>query len=212
MKQHLIQKATAIQSQATLPEQSFWVSASAGTGKTTILVRRLVRLLLDGVKPSQILCLTYTKVAANEMTERLLKTLKSFILLSEEALITELFQYVDCPHDYLKRARTLFVEVLDELHTVKIQTIHAFCQTVLKKFSAEAELDPNFSMLDETQERFFIQRSYDQLLARAYSPQTQADSQLREAFEHISGEMSAFAFETYKRAILSERRHFTRLV
>ena len=63
--------ATDAQRRATTPDHSAWVEANAGTGKTKVLTDRVTRLLLDGVKPERILCLTFTKAAAAEMRNRL---------------------------------------------------------------------------------------------------------------------------------------------
>ena len=70
--------ATIRQNQAAEPEHSTWLSANAGSGKTRVLTARVARLLLDKVRPQNILCLTYTKAAASEMQNRLFKRLGGF--------------------------------------------------------------------------------------------------------------------------------------
>ena len=61
-------EATRTQVQAADPRLSTWLSANAGSGKTRVLTDRVARLLLNDVPPDHILCLTYTKAAATEMT------------------------------------------------------------------------------------------------------------------------------------------------
>jgi ATP-dependent helicase/nuclease subunit A len=63
----LLHEADANQARASDPNASAWVSANAGTGKTAVLVKRVLRLLLAGSRPEAILCLTYTKTAAAEI-------------------------------------------------------------------------------------------------------------------------------------------------
>ena len=71
---------------AVQPDASAWVGANAGAGKTYILVSRLVRLMLSGVAPEKLLCLTYTRSAAAEMQERLFDLLGAWALLDDDAL------------------------------------------------------------------------------------------------------------------------------
>src|ERR1700677_3719184 len=68
------------------PAHSVWVSASAGTGKTKVLTDRVIRLLLAGIPPSKILCLTFTNAAATEMLQRINRELKSFTAISHKDL------------------------------------------------------------------------------------------------------------------------------
>jgi ATP-dependent helicase/nuclease subunit A len=77
---------TSPQAEASDPRVSAWVSANAGSGKTTVLVRRVIRLLLEGVPPGRILCLTYTKAAAAHMANKVLKELSAWVRLDDAAL------------------------------------------------------------------------------------------------------------------------------
>ncbi|MBN1783863.1 MAG: UvrD-helicase domain-containing protein, partial [Alphaproteobacteria bacterium] len=210
MKQDLIVKATETQQQATHPHQSFWVSASAGTGKTKVLVDRVIRLLLEGALPSQILCLTFTKTAAGEMIERVLGTLKSFIHLGDNELIEKLKSFAITPTaEKQNKARTLFASVLDNIHTLKIQTIHAFCQSVLQKFPIEADLSPSFAMMDDATRQFYIQQAYDRMLKEAFA--VNGNQELRRAFEYTAEKMTAFSFEKQKENILGQFQNFSAL-
>ena len=128
------------QSLASDPDASAWVSANAGTGKTAVLVRRVLRLLLAGVKPERILCLTYTKNAAAEMENRLLKELANWATDSTEGLrkrIEALTGAASKP-DLIDRARRLFARTLEAKGGLKIYTIHGFCERILQRFPLEA--------------------------------------------------------------------------
>jgi ATP-dependent helicase/nuclease subunit A len=81
---------TPQQKEAANPVYSVWVTANAGSGKTHVLVERVVRLLLAGAEPASILCITYTKAAAAEMSARLFAKLGAWTALSDEDLIHEL--------------------------------------------------------------------------------------------------------------------------
>ena len=76
----------ATQARASDPAASAFVSANAGSGKTHVLVQRVIRLLLDGVAPEKILCITFTKAAAANMAERVFTTLGHWVTLDDDAL------------------------------------------------------------------------------------------------------------------------------
>ena len=133
------------------PGASAWVSASAGTGKTYILTERVLRLLLAGAAPERILCLTFTKAAAAEMANRLHARLAEWIALDDDALAREIVALVpDQPRrGDLDHARRLFARALETPGGLKIQTIHAFCEAVLRRFPIEAGLPPHFDVADD---------------------------------------------------------------
>src|SRR3990167_4154205 len=112
---------------ATDPDSSAWVSANAGAGKTYLLTDRVTRLLNAGTSPSRILCLTYTKAAAAEMSKRLFERLGEWALLSDDKLAAALVSIgAGAPDaDALRRARTLFASALETPGGLKIQTIHS---------------------------------------------------------------------------------------
>ena len=144
-------RADAAQRSAADPKTSAWVSASAGTGKTTVLVDRVLRLLLEGVAPQRILCITFTKAAAAEMANRVDRELADWAVQDDTALAKTLTDLAGAPPDakHLDRARTLFARVLEVPGGLQIYTIHAFCQTVLKRFPIEAGIAPHFTVIDE---------------------------------------------------------------
>lgn len=144
------------QKAASDPHSLVWLSASAGTGKTQVLVARVLRLLLrPHADPAAILCLTFTKAGAAEMANRLSERLAYWVRLDEPALRKELFALGEDPNDaaLLTRARSLFARVLDARGGgLRIQTIHAFAQSLLGSFPLEAELAPGFRALEAREE------------------------------------------------------------
>ena len=140
------------------PEASVWVSANAGSGKTTILTKRVVRLLLAGVDPAKILCLTYTKAAAAEMQNRVFALLGGWAGLDDAALGREIeaLEGKAPPRGRLEAARRLFAQALETPGGLKIQTIHAFCERLLHLFPFEANVPARFRMLDDAEQAVII--------------------------------------------------------
>lgn len=144
--------ATERQVQSADPEATTWVSANAGSGKTRVLTDRVARLLLRGVEPQRILCLTYTKAAASEMQNRLFARLGSWAMKSDETLRKELADLGEAPATSpaaLAKARRLFARALETPGGLRIQTIHSFCATLLRRFPLEAGVSPGFAELDD---------------------------------------------------------------
>ncbi|KJV81932.1 RPE1 domain protein [Rickettsia hoogstraalii str. RCCE3] len=141
-----------LQQQASDPNYSVWVSASAGTGKTKILTDRFLRLLITGVEPSNILCLTFTNAASIEMQARINSKLKHLSLCDAEKLENELFLMSGnkpLPQE-IENAKTLYDKILNSNEPLNIYTIHAFCQKILNTFPLEAGITPEFKILEET--------------------------------------------------------------
>ncbi|MEO1107361.1 MAG: double-strand break repair helicase AddA [Pseudomonadota bacterium] len=144
--------ATERQVQAARPDASTWLAANAGSGKTRVLTDRVARLLLDGVQPQHILCLTYTKAAASEMQNRLFKRLGEWAMLDNHRLEGELVDLgvtgaID--PDRLAQARTLFARAIETPGGLKIQTIHSFCASLLRRFPLEAGVSPQFAEMED---------------------------------------------------------------
>jgi ATP-dependent helicase/nuclease subunit A len=142
------------QSIAANPAISIWASANAGAGKTKVLIDRIARLLLNGAQPGRVLAVTYTKAAAAEMQTRLYGKLGDWTIASDHELRAELLA-LDPDLDLnkpgtLARARALFAAALETPGGLKIQTIHAFCQTILQRFPLEAGVPPGFQILDDS--------------------------------------------------------------
>ncbi|MBP6985954.1 MAG: double-strand break repair helicase AddA [Alphaproteobacteria bacterium] len=155
-----------LQRLAADPQACVWVAASAGTGKTKVLTDRVLNLLLQGAEPQRILCLTFTRAAAGEMQNRLHQRLSEWVTLSPTDLKEKLTVFLgDVPSsEQILRARTLFPLVLDSPGGMKIQTIHGFCQSILKRFPLEASLTPHFQVLDENLSDHLLQNVQNDLL------------------------------------------------
>ncbi|HEV7383738.1 MAG TPA: UvrD-helicase domain-containing protein, partial [Phenylobacterium sp.] len=134
------------------PQISAFVTANAGSGKTKTLIDRVARLLLAGVDPEKVLCVTYTKAAAAEMQRRLFGRLGDWSVMKDEELIKRLTE-LEGPRDFdgqrLSEARALFARALETPGGLKIQTIHAFCEKLLRRFPLEAGVSPGFRVMDD---------------------------------------------------------------
>lgn len=141
------------QRRAADPKLNAFVTANAGSGKTKTLIDRVARLLLRDVKPASILCVTYTKAAAAEMQRRLFDVLGGWSVMPDDELKAKLFDLEgdDAPRDELglSNARTLFAKALETPGGLKIQTIHAFCEKLLRRFPVEAGVSPGFKVMDD---------------------------------------------------------------
>ncbi|WP_172297812.1 double-strand break repair helicase AddA [Pseudoruegeria sp. HB172150] len=144
--------ATISQNRAAEPGNSTWLSANAGSGKTRVLTDRVARLLLDKVPPQNILCLTYTKAAASEMQNRLFRRLGDWAMKPDGALAEELQRMgeteVFAP-ERLAEARRLFARAIETPGGLRIQTIHSFCSSLLRRFPLEARVSPAFVEMDD---------------------------------------------------------------
>lgn len=140
---------------AATPDLSTWLSANAGSGKTRVLTDRVARLLLNKVEPQHILCLTYTKAAATEMQNRLFRRLGEWAMKPDDALreaLTELGEGDEdggLAHDRLALARQLFARAIETPGGLRIQTIHSFCATLLRRYPLEAGVTPGFKEMDD---------------------------------------------------------------
>ena len=160
---------TAAQHRASDPAASVWVGASAGTGKTKVLTDRVLRLLLGGTAPERILCLTFTRAAAAEMALRITRELARWTVADDEALAAALGGLTGARPSRATRdrARRLFAAVLDVPDGLKIQTIHAFCQSLLRRFPLEAGVAPNFEIADERMSTTLLGAARARLLSAA---------------------------------------------
>jgi ATP-dependent helicase/nuclease subunit A len=132
---------------ASNPKAVVFVTANAGSGKTSTLVKRVARLLLQGSAPDAILCVTYTKAAAAEMQRRLYDELGDWAVMDDARLAKTLADLEESPED-LSTARRLFARALETPGGLKIQTIHAFCEKLLRRFPLEAGVSPGFRVLE----------------------------------------------------------------
>jgi ATP-dependent helicase/nuclease subunit A len=197
--------ASDAQRRATLPNQSAWVEANAGTGKTKVLTDRVTRLLLSGVRPERILCLTFTKAAAAEMRNRLAAQLGKWALADQKTLDVDIEKLIDRPPEGEERviARRLFARVLDAPGGINILTIHAFCQALLKRFPLEAGVAPGFDVLDEGEAGTILRQAQDAQMAAL--ARDDAPPALRDALAAVAGRISITEYAELMHKLLGER-------
>ncbi|MEP0964883.1 MAG: double-strand break repair helicase AddA [Roseobacter sp.] len=194
-------EASTAQVIAARPDASTWLAANAGSGKTRVLTDRVARLLLDKVEPQHILCLTYTKAAASEMQNRLFKRLGAWAMLEDASLILALQELgIDGGIDaaQLKQARTLFARAIETPGGLKIQTIHSFCASLLRRFPLEAHVSPQFKEIEE--------RAAD--LLRAEMVDTMADGPDAQLVSDLARHYAGEDFGSLTKAIVQSRAGF----
>jgi len=159
-------RAEDAQASAADPNASAWVEASAGSGKTKLLTDRLLRLLVAGVPPGRILCLTFTKAAAAEMATRVALRLGEWAVADDAKLMDTVQKLTGTTpgREGLAAARRLFVEVLEQPGGIRISTLHGFAQSLLRGFPLEAGLAPQFAVMQEQDGRALLARERDALL------------------------------------------------
>src|ERR1700730_5631015 len=157
------------QARASNPAASAFVSANAGSGKTHVLVQRVIRLLLDDVPPEKILCITFTKAAAANMAERVFSTLGHWVTLDDAALDTAIREVgIPYPTARLREAaRRLFASALETPGGLKVQTIHALCTRLLQQFPFEANVPARFAVLDDRDQTEMMERANLKVLLEA---------------------------------------------
>ena len=166
-------RAQGQQRLASDPALSAWVGASAGSGKTKVLTDRVLRLLLEPEqRANRLLCLTFTKAAAAEMQTRLARRLGQWACAEDADLAAELAALTGqpAPPALLERARMLFAEVLELPGGMRISTIHAFCQSLLRAFPLEAGLPPQFRVIEEADSASLLADAREAVLAGEAAP------------------------------------------
>ena len=194
------------QARASNPRTSAWVSANAGSGKTHVLTQRVLRLLLDRTPPAQILCLAYTKAAAANMAERIFGQLAEWTSLDDDALAKAI---VDCgapapgPQD-LAFARQLFARTIETPGGLKIQTLHAFAERLLRLFPFEANVPAHFKVIDERESKLLLIEARDAALAALNAAPDSAA-----ALDLVAREAGAHAFDDLLKEALSRSEAFS---
>ena len=189
------------QVQASDPRASVFVAANAGSGKTSTLVKRVARLLLDGARPEAILCVTYTKAGAAEMQRRLFQDLGAWAVMRDEALTTALAE-IDETHRPLSKARALFARALETPGGLKIQTIHAFCEKLLRRFPLETGISPGFQVLEDAAAAQVSALARDTLARLALAD---PGDPVADAYAHFSVELAWDDFNALFAALESRR-------
>ena len=174
-----------------------------------MLTQRLLRLMLDGTDPARILCLTFTRAAAAEMANRLDGVLAEWATLPDGALARTLYDLTGAYADEatIARARRLFALVLDTPGGIKISTIHAFCQTLLRRFPLEAGIMPEFAVVEERGAAELLAEAAQRVLIAARLGQ---DPELGEALAIVADYTAEERFGELMQAIAQERGKLSR--
>lgn len=199
--------ARAHQAAAADPALSVFVTANAGSGKTTTLVSRVARLLLKRVRPGEILCVTYTKAAAAEMQARLFQRLGEWAVADDWALAGELAALngrdpASLTDAELSDARVLFARALETPGGLKIQTIHAFCEKLLRRFPLEAGVAPGFTVLEDQAALNLSHAAREDLARHALKD---GEGPVGRAYAHFAVELSWEAFHSLLDTIEAKR-------
>ncbi|GGF28893.1 double-strand break repair helicase AddA [Aliidongia dinghuensis] len=204
---------TKVQQLASDGRASVWVAASAGTGKTKVLTDRLLNLLLADTPPSRLLCLTFTKAAAAEMANRLNERLSGWATETDARLRADVAGLIgeaerNVPPEMLDRARRLFARVLDTPGGMRILTIHAFCQSVLRRFPLEAGLPPQFEVMDDRSATELLEEARLGVLTAARA----AADDLGAALDEVTRHAGELAFAELMQALTTERGRLAQLI
>jgi len=202
-----IEETSRAQRLAADPSLSAFVSANAGSGKTRVLTNRVARLLLEGADPSTVLCITFTRAAAAEMADRLFKLLGRWALAGNDDLNAALADLDGDPkvrgEGELARARRLFARALETPGGLKIQTIHSFCEGVLKRFPIEAGVPPGFSVIEDLEAGEWRRAAVERVAAGA-------EGAVADAFARLLSRMPGGSLRGLLEMALAKRRSFAR--
>ncbi|HEY5794036.1 MAG TPA: double-strand break repair helicase AddA [Bosea sp. (in: a-proteobacteria)] len=195
------------QALAAHPRLSAWVSANAGSGKTHVLVNRVLRLLLDGVAPSRLLCITYTKAAAANMANRVFAALSAWATLPEADLVAALAKLTGEQPSAPQRAaaRRLFAEALETPGGLRIETIHAFCTRVLQSAPFEANVPPRFEVADDLAQAEMLREARRELLMAVAADPQGAEA---EALDLLARQAAQDTFDAMMQEALRQRALF----
>ena len=199
------------QRRASARDTSVWVAASAGTGKTKVLTDRVLSLLLSGSNPTRILCLTFTKAAAAEMAIRVNDRLSDWATVNGSKLRAELKKLTgeDPEPETIDRARRLFARVLDAPGGLRIDTIHAFCQSLLRRFPIESRVPPHFQVMEERSADEAMEQARTHVLARARAG---GDAGLKAALSLVTRLVPEQGFAELMDHLASERARLAALL
>jgi len=207
------------QAMASDPRESVWVGASAGTGKTKVLTDRVLRLMLprknesaeSATSPHKILCLTFTKTAAAEMSSRIYKRLSEWSVMNDADLLLNLEKLAGYKVDeiFMGEARKLFAKVLDTPGGLKIMTIHSFCQSILKRFPIEAGLSPHFELVDESEAIEYLTKCLHDIIREA---KVNPDSKLSSAFRELTLHLDEETMSELMQQIMSKRSKLIEII
>ncbi|MGE0845450.1 MAG: double-strand break repair helicase AddA [Flavobacteriaceae bacterium] len=207
MSQPIPSSLIETQRQAADPTASAWVMANAGSGKTFVLVRRVLRLLLAGVDPGRMLCLTFTNAAAAQMADKVSAELAGWAVTDGGTLDGKLEALLGRPPtpEETRRARTLFAQAIETPGRLKIQTIHAFCERVLQLFPLEAGVPAGFTVLEEVQAAAMIEEALSSVLVEA---EARPDGDIAKALDAILARRSESQMREALSVLIAKRGPF----
>ena len=200
---------------ASNPSENIWVQANAGTGKTKVLVHRLLRILFRDSKSNKdimpgILCLTYTNAAAGEMRNRVLKELSAWAMADDDEL-AELLESVSennpPTNDDLAFARKVFFTYIDNPDMLKIKTIHGFCEEILHRFPLEAGISPTWALVSGAAQTVLLENAFNRMLNKSVKNSTNAANALN-AFYKILNIKSEYFMDELRSLLLGRYRSF----
>ena len=200
-------KLSPEQDTAANPTENVWVQANAGTGKTSVLVQRLLRTLFrtDNIDDCGILCLTYTKAAAGEMRNRILRELQKWAMADDTELV-DLLDGVALNHpataDDIAHARTVFFKYIDTPELLKIKTIHGFCEEILHRFPIEAGISPSWSLVSDDTQRVLLQDAFSQLI------NSSNNTRVNDAFTYLLGRIDEYKIDDLMSILVERYRDF----
>lgn len=200
-------KLSPEQDMAANPNDNVWVQANAGTGKTSVLTQRLLRILFrsSDITRTGILCLTYTNVAAGEMRNRVLKNLKKWALLSDEEL-REMLDGVAFEKNItdadIKHAREIFYTYIDNPDMLKMKTIHGFCEEILHRFPIEAKISPAWRVVTGADQQALLWDALNNMISH---PQ---DERISTAFAHMVNRISEYVVDDLLDMLIRHYRDF----
>jgi ATP-dependent helicase/nuclease subunit A len=151
----------------------------------------VARLLLRGARPEAVLCVTYTKAAASEMQRRLFERLGAWAVAPDVALREELAALGEAETVLLPVARALFARALETPGGLKVQTIHAFCERLLRRFPLEAGVSPRFTVLEDAGAAAVTAAAREAVARRALA----GDGAVADAYAHLSVALDLRSFD-----------------
>ncbi len=192
---------------AAEPTKNVWVQANAGTGKTSVLIERLLRILFrDNTPNSGILCLTYTNAAAGEMCGRILAALRKWAMANDgelRELLIGISKNTPPTDADITHARTVFFKYIDNPDLLKIKTIHGFCEEILHRFPTEAGVSPSWSLISDAPQRVLLHDALDRLVNSSYD-----NADVKKAFDYLVGTISEHKIDDLLKHLEQQVKHF----
>ena len=192
------------QKNATNPNSSAWVSASAGSGKTKIIIDRIINLVLNGTSPENILCLTFTKAAAKEMENRLYTKIVNWASMNDKDIYKTLLNIMTTTPspEMVFLAKNIFNNILNNNQSIKIQTIHSFCEKIIKKLSMKTGLYPHFKVINEIESFSLLKNIHNKKFI---------DKNINLYFKRFLSEQRTKIVECISLKIINEREKFLKI-